>query len=92
MKVELLRHVQLLVIPWGVAPQVPPSMGFSKQEYWGGLPFLSPGYLPDPGIEVGSLALPANSLLSEPAVVITAIGFVVTFVKGVSVLAAMETN
>ena len=91
MKVELLRHVQLLVIPWGVAPQVPPSVGFSKQEYWGGLPFLSPGCLPDPGIEVGSPALQANSLLSEPAL-ITAIGFVVTFVKGVSVLAAMETN
>ena len=46
--------------------QVPPSMGFSKQEYWSGLPFSSPGDLPDPGIEPLSLALQADSLQSEP--------------------------
>ena len=42
------------------------SMKFSRQEYWSGLPFPSPGDLPDPGIEPGSPALQANSLLSEP--------------------------
>ena len=41
-------------------------MGFSRQEYWSGVPFPSSGYLPDPGIETGSLALQADSFLSEP--------------------------
>ena len=41
-------------------------MGISRQEYWGGLPFPSPGDLPDPGIKPGSPALQAESLLSEP--------------------------
>ena len=45
--------------------QAPPSMGFSRQEYWSGLPFPSPGNLPDPGIEPRSLAL-IDALLSEP--------------------------
>ena len=49
--------------PWTVAPL---SMGFSRQEYWSGLPFPSPGYLPNPGIEPGSLALWADSLPSKP--------------------------
>ena len=52
--------------PWTVALQVPLSMGFSKQEYWGGLPCPSPGDLPDPGIEPRSPALQADSLPSEP--------------------------
>ena len=43
--------------PWTVAFQTPLSMGFSRQEYWSGLPFLSPGDLPDPGIEPGSPAV-----------------------------------
>ena len=47
-------RVRLSAIPWTVAYQVPPSMGFSRQEYWSGLPFPSPGDLPDPGIEPGS--------------------------------------
>ena len=42
------------------------SMEFSRQEYWGGLPFLSPGDLPNPGMEPGSPALQADSLPSEP--------------------------
>ena len=42
-------------------------MEFSRQEYWSGLPFLSPGDLPDPGIEPGSPALQADSLPSEPS-------------------------
>jgi len=44
-----------LVIPWTAACQAPLSMGFSKQGYWSGLPFPSPGYLPDPGIKPGLL-------------------------------------
>ena len=48
------------------SPPGSPSMGFSSQEYWSGLPFLSPGDLPDPGIEPGSPALQADSLPSEP--------------------------
>ena len=42
MKVKLLNHLQLFVTPWTVACYAPPSMGFSRQEYWSGLPFLSP--------------------------------------------------
>ena len=52
--------------PWTVARQTPLSLEFSRQEYWGRLPFLSPGDLPDPGIEPGSPALQADSLPSEP--------------------------
>ena len=52
--------------PWTVAYQVPPSIGFSRQECWSGLPFPSPGGLPDPGIEPGSPTLQADALLSEP--------------------------
>ena len=56
MKVKLLSFVRLFAAPWTVAYQASPSMGFSRQEYWSGLPFPSPGDLPDPGIELGSLA------------------------------------
>ena len=52
--------------PWTVAYQASPSMGFSRQEYWSGLPFPSPGDLPGPGIEPGSPALEADALTSEP--------------------------
>ena len=55
LKVKLLSHVQLFATLWTVAHQAPPSMGFSRQEYWSRLPFPSPGALPDPGIEPGSL-------------------------------------
>ena len=54
------------VTPWTVAHQVPLSMGFSRQKYWSGLPCPSPGDLPDPEIEPGSLASQADSLPSEP--------------------------
>ena len=47
-KVKSLSRVQLFATPWTVALQAPPSMGFSRQEYWSGLPFPSPGDLPDP--------------------------------------------
>ena len=51
--------------PWTVAYQAPLFMGFSRQEYWSGLPFPSPGDFPDPGIEPGSLALQADALPAE---------------------------
>ena len=56
-KVKLLSRVRLFATPWAVAYQVPPSMGFSRQEYWSGVPLPSPGDLPDPVIEPRSPAL-----------------------------------
>ena len=54
-----------LATPWTVGRQAPLSMGFSRQEYWSGLPFPSSGDLPDPGIEPRSPALPEDSLPTE---------------------------
>ena len=65
MHAKSLRHVWLFVTPWTVAHQTPLSMGFSKQEYWSGLPFSFPEDLPKPGIEPGSPALQADSLTYE---------------------------
>ena len=53
-------------IPWIVAHQAPLSMGLPRQDYWSGLPFPSPGDLPNPGIEHRSLSLQADSLAAEP--------------------------
>ena len=64
---EVVCPVRLLATPWTVAYQAPPFMGFSRQEYWSGLPFPSPGDLPDPGIEPGSPAWQADSLPAEPS-------------------------
>ena len=50
-KVELLSRVRFPATPWTAAYEVPPSVEFSRQEYWSGLPFPSPGDLPDPGIK-----------------------------------------
>ena len=61
-----VTRVQFFMTPWTVAYQAPPSMGFSRQEYWSGLPFPSPEDLPDPAIELGSPTLQADALLSEP--------------------------
>ena len=61
-----LSRVWLFATLWTVAHQTPPSMGFSRQEYWNGLPFPSPGDLPDPGIKPRSPALQADALTSEP--------------------------
>ena len=61
-----LSRVQPFVTPWTVAYQASPSMGFSRQECWSGLPFPSPGDLPDSGIESGSPTLQADALPSEP--------------------------
>ena len=66
MKVKLFSRVQLFATPWTVAYQAPPSMGFSRQEYWSGVTFPSPGDLPNSGIEPGSPALQADALTSEP--------------------------
>ena len=65
-RVKSLSRVQLFATPWTVTCQDPLCMGFYRQEYWSGLPFLSPGDLPDPGIELGCPTLQADSLLSEP--------------------------
>ena len=56
--VHALSHVRLFAIPWTVAHQAPLSMGFSRQEYWSGWPFPSPGDLSDPGIELMSPVSP----------------------------------
>ena len=55
----MLSYIQLFVTLWTVACQASLSMGFSKQEYWNGLPFPPPGGLPDPGIEPMSPESPA---------------------------------
>ena len=65
-KVKLLSRVQLCATLWTVAHEAPPSMGFSRQEYWSGLPFPSPGDLANPGIKPGSPALQAGALSFEP--------------------------
>ena len=64
-KVKLLSCVRLFATPWTIAYQTPQSTGFSRQEYRSGLPFPSPGDPPNPGIEPGSPALQADSLLPE---------------------------
>ena len=64
-EVKLLSRVRLFVTPWTVAYQAPSSMGLSRQEYWSELSFPSPGDLPNPGIELGSPALQADSLPAE---------------------------
>ena len=61
----MLNRVGLFVTPWIVAQQAPLSMGFSRQEYWSGLPCPPPGDLPNLGMEPGSPALQADSLLTE---------------------------
>ena len=63
---EFTQSCPTLCDPWTVAHQGPPSMGFSRQEYWSGLPFPSPGDLPNPGIKPRSPTLQADALTSEP--------------------------
>ena len=62
----LSERLPVMSNSWTVASQAPLSMGFSRPEYWSGLPRPSPGGLPNSGIELGSPALQANSLLIEP--------------------------
>ena len=65
-KVKSLSHVRPFATPWTIAHQAPPFMGLSRQKYWSGLPFLSTGDLPNPGMEPRSPALRADALTSEP--------------------------
>ena len=66
-KVKSLSRVRLFVTPWTAACQAPLSMGFSRQQYWSGLPFSSPGHLPDPGFESVSPALAGGGFfIAEP--------------------------
>ena len=65
-KVKSLSRVRLLATPWTVAYKGPLSMEFSRQEYWSGLPFSSPGDLRNPGIKPGSPTMQADALPSEP--------------------------
>ena len=66
MHAQSLCRVQLSATPWTVAHQAPLSMGFSRQDCWSGLPFPSPGDLPDPGIEPTSPALAGGFLTTVP--------------------------
>ena len=66
MKVKSLSRVRLFATPWTEAYQAPQAMEFSRQEYWSGLPYPSPGDLPNPGIEPGSPTLQADALPSKP--------------------------
>ena len=61
-----LQSCPTLCDPIDGSPAGYPSLGFSRQEHWSGLPFPSPGDLPDPGIKLASPALQANSLLEKP--------------------------
>ena len=60
-----LNHVRLFATPWTVVHQTSLSLGFSRQEYWSGLPFPSPEDILEPGIEPGSPSLQVDSLPSE---------------------------
>ena len=62
-----VTSVQLFSTPWTVAHQAPLSMGFPRQEYWSGLPFPSPGDLPDPGIKLVFHVLAGGFFTTEPA-------------------------
>ena len=63
---QLLSHVRFFATPWTIACQTPLSMGFFRQEYWSGLPFPSPGDLPDPGIEPAAPTLEGRFFITEP--------------------------
>ena len=66
MKVKSLSRVRIFATPWTVVCQAPQSVGFSRQKYWSGLLFSSPGDFPDPGIEFESPTFQADILPSEP--------------------------
>ena len=65
-EVKLLSRVRLFATPWTVAYQAPPSMGFSRQEYWSGLPFPSPGIFPTQGLNLSLPHCRQTLLLAEP--------------------------
>ena len=62
---SVTSHVQLLTAPWTASCQAPLSMGYSRQGYWIGLPFLPPGNVPDPEVETVSLALADEFFTTE---------------------------
>ena len=64
--VQWLSHVQLFATLWTIAHQAPLSMGFPRQEYWSGLPFPSPGDLPNPGIKPMSPEFAGRFFTTEP--------------------------
>ena len=64
---QSLSRVRLFETPWAIAHQTPPSIAFSRHEYWSGFPFPPPRDLPNPGIEPRSPALQADSLFTEPS-------------------------
>ena len=66
MRACVLSHVQLFAISWSVTHQAPLCIGFSRQEYWNGLPFPPPGDLPDPRTEHVSPALAGGFFITEP--------------------------
>ena len=66
MKVKSLSRVRLFETPWTVAYQASPSTGFSRKEYWSGLPFPSPGDVPDSGLELMSPVLAGGFFTAEP--------------------------
>ena len=63
---QLLSRVRLFTTPWTVALQAPLSVKFSRQEYWSGLPFLTPGDLPNPGMKPASPALAGRFFTTTP--------------------------
>ena len=82
---KLLSRVRLFATPWTVAHQAPLSMGFSRQEYWSGLPFPSPGDLSNPGIEPRSPALQADALTSNFSYSQQIIDLVIAFILSWSI-------
>ena len=76
-KVKSVSRIPLFATPWTVAYEAPPSMEFSRQEYWSGLSFASPGDLPHPGMDPRSPALRCKQMLlpSEPTGKCRRLGF-----------------
>ena len=71
----MLSRVQLFVTPWTIARLAPLSMEFFRQEYWSGLPFPSPGDLPDPGIKPVFPALRAENMLPGEHILLSILPF-----------------
>ena len=92
MKVKSLSHVRLFATPWTVAYQAPPPMGFSRQEYWSGLLFSSPGDLPNPGIEPWSSALWADAFTIWATREVQVCVCVCTHLLGMSVCRCIATG
>ena len=80
-KCYALSRVQLFATSWTIAQQPPLSMEFSRQEHWSGLPFPSPGDLPDPGTESRSFVLQADSLPCEPPTILLQNAFLVLLIN-----------